>query len=254
MTIKTGVWLLVVAGVALGHERKPEQRVHRVHAHQSGAMDAGERRQRTLLQRDLRGQYVGPGQRRGGGLRPAPRHPHLDRGERVRLLAGRRSGILDFQRHRNHGPWIGGTQPGGSPEPAGGWSWVTGETFGFNAWYAGEPNDAGGIENRIQFFDGTRWSGPFRPMGRRTGDVRPAPTSPSGSTRSTSTATARCGRSPTACSSCATSSASPASTLTTGAVDLTDCTRCDAAAIQPFLARLVRRHRLRRHRRTGRTR
>src|SRR6266478_4337030 len=27
------------------------------------------------------------------------------------------------------GPWIGGVQPPGSPEPAGGWTWVTGEPF-----------------------------------------------------------------------------------------------------------------------------
>lgn len=41
------------------------------------------------------------------------------------------------------GWWIGGIQPPGSPEPAGGWQWVTGEPFIFTNWAAGEPNDIG---------------------------------------------------------------------------------------------------------------
>jgi hypothetical protein len=36
--------------------------------------------------------------------------------------------------------WIGGYQSAGSPEPDGGWSWVTDEAFAFTAWHAGEPN------------------------------------------------------------------------------------------------------------------
>ena len=43
---------------------------------------------------------------------------------------------------RNYGPWLGGFQPPGSPEPAGGWEWVNGEgAFGFTAWSSGEPNN-----------------------------------------------------------------------------------------------------------------
>ena len=42
------------------------------------------------------------------------------------------------------GPWLGGYQPAGSSEPSGGWSWVTGETWSWTAWRAGEPNNAGG--------------------------------------------------------------------------------------------------------------
>src|SRR5689334_13008800 len=34
--------------------------------------------------------------------------------------------------------WIGLYQPPGSPEPGGGWTWVTGEAFAFNNWGAGE--------------------------------------------------------------------------------------------------------------------
>jgi len=49
------------------------------------------------------------------------------------------------------GPWIGGVQPPGSPEPAGGWSWLTGEPFAYQHWNAGEPNNSGGAEDRIIF-------------------------------------------------------------------------------------------------------
>jgi hypothetical protein len=50
--------------------------------------------------------------------------------------------------------WVGGFQPPGSPEPAGGWIWVNGEGPipatnagpGYANWAGGEPNDAGGEE------------------------------------------------------------------------------------------------------------
>ena len=56
------------------------------------------------------------------------------------------------------GPWIGGYQPAGSSEPSGGWSWVTGETWSWNAWRAGEPNNAGGCggnESALVYIVGT---------------------------------------------------------------------------------------------------
>lgn len=40
------------------------------------------------------------------------------------------------------GPWIGGFQPPGSPEPAGGWSWVTGEPFTYSNWDDNQPNNS----------------------------------------------------------------------------------------------------------------
>lgn len=54
----------------------------------------------------------------------------------------------------SQGPWIGGLQPVGSPEPGGGWRWVTTEPFAFTNWFPGEPNNgAGGAqEDRISFF------------------------------------------------------------------------------------------------------
>lgn len=50
------------------------------------------------------------------------------------------------------GPWIGGYQPPGSPEPAGGWRWVTDEPFLYNNWNDQQPNEYNGNnENRIHF-------------------------------------------------------------------------------------------------------
>lgn len=46
--------------------------------------------------------------------------------------------------------WIGGFQPAGSPEPAGNWSWITGEPFVYTNWRnSGEPNNSGGFENAM---------------------------------------------------------------------------------------------------------
>ncbi|NQT88432.1 tandem-95 repeat protein, partial [bacterium] len=39
--------------------------------------------------------------------------------------------------------WTGGYQPPGSPEPAGNWTWVTGEPWGFTSWRSGEPSNSG---------------------------------------------------------------------------------------------------------------
>jgi len=49
------------------------------------------------------------------------------------------------------GPWIGGFQTNGSSEPAGGWTWVTGEPFSYSNWRNGEPNNSGGDENYLEF-------------------------------------------------------------------------------------------------------
>ena len=37
--------------------------------------------------------------------------------------------------------WLGGYQPNGQAEPAGGWQWVTGETWSYTNWAGGEPNN-----------------------------------------------------------------------------------------------------------------
>jgi hypothetical protein len=52
------------------------------------------------------------------------------------------------------GYWIGGWQPPGSVEPAGGWTWITGEPFEFTNWNApAEPNDWLGGEDAIHLWD-----------------------------------------------------------------------------------------------------
>jgi hypothetical protein len=67
------------------------------------------------------------------------------------------------------GPWIGGFQPAGSPEPGGNWQWVTGSQFTdangspieYTNWYPGLPTDVyqvvgGGIpEDALHFYERT---------------------------------------------------------------------------------------------------
>jgi hypothetical protein len=49
------------------------------------------------------------------------------------------SGITEY--------WIGGYQLSDAGGFAGGWSWVTGEAWGYTYWGAGEPNDSGGEDH-----------------------------------------------------------------------------------------------------------
>ena len=53
--------------------------------------------------------------------------------------------------------WLGGFQPAGSTEPGGGWSWVTGEAWGYTNWGAGEPNNSGGSEQHLAVDDRYLW-------------------------------------------------------------------------------------------------
>lgn len=50
------------------------------------------------------------------------------------------------------GPWLGLYQPAGSEEPAGGWTWVTGEPLSYANWTINRPNNVEGIEDYGQFF------------------------------------------------------------------------------------------------------
>jgi hypothetical protein len=54
--------------------------------------------------------------------------------------------LLDEVVHNAASPqvWLGGVQAPGVTTPAAGWSWITGETWGYTAWATGEPNDFGG--------------------------------------------------------------------------------------------------------------
>lgn len=59
------------------------------------------------------------------------------------------------------GPWLGGYQPPGSPEPNGDWRWVTGEPWGYTNWAPGEPNNSD-EEDYLQFGGtagpGSKWN------------------------------------------------------------------------------------------------
>ncbi len=50
-------------------------------------------------------------------------------------------GVLPSQSFTFPTVWIGGYQPGGSQEPSGAWSWVTGEAWGYTNWNTDEPNE-----------------------------------------------------------------------------------------------------------------
>ena len=53
------------------------------------------------------------------------------------------------------GPWLGGFQPTGSPEPDGNWQWVTGEPFTYTYWAPFEPSNGWGLEHFLSFYNGT---------------------------------------------------------------------------------------------------
>ncbi len=50
------------------------------------------------------------------------------------------------------GPFLGGYQPEGAAEPDGGWAWVTGEAWSYEAWAPMEPDDSeGGEQNSLHY-------------------------------------------------------------------------------------------------------
>ncbi|HVF09318.1 MAG TPA: C-type lectin domain-containing protein [Abditibacteriaceae bacterium] len=56
--------------------------------------------------------------------------------------------------------WIGAFQPPGSPEPGGGFQWVTGEPWSYTAWNSGEPNNAGtnNLGDAVEFVSNGLWN------------------------------------------------------------------------------------------------
>ena len=69
------------------------------------------------------------------------------------------------------GPWLGAFQPAGSQEPAGGWTWVTGEPFEYTAWQAKNPTGirVGRSEDRLNFY--SRNGGPAPTWGDNFSDT-----------------------------------------------------------------------------------
>ncbi len=68
------------------------------------------------------------------------------------LAAARTNAWMVDGSNNSLGPWLGGYQPDGSSEPAGGWQWISGEPFSYVNWSGSEPNNSGGTENALQFF------------------------------------------------------------------------------------------------------
>ncbi len=54
--------------------------------------------------------------------------------------------------------WLGGFQPAGSPEPGGGWQWVTGETWDYTNWGPFEPNNSFGTEDTLVYAANAEWN------------------------------------------------------------------------------------------------
>lgn len=54
--------------------------------------------------------------------------------------------------YTRQGPFIGFYQGEGAREPAGGWTWASGEAVAFTNWEQGEPSNWGGHEDFAQFF------------------------------------------------------------------------------------------------------
>jgi len=55
------------------------------------------------------------------------------------------------------GPWFGGYQPDGSPEPGGGWRWVGGEPWNYTHWFTSMPDNWQGsstnnAESKLHFY------------------------------------------------------------------------------------------------------
>ena len=66
-------------------------------------------------------------------------------------LASQNDAAWTFHSEWGNGPWLGGFQPTGSPEPAGGWQWVTGEPWSYANWAPGTPNDDSGLEDSLHY-------------------------------------------------------------------------------------------------------
>ncbi len=57
-----------------------------------------------------------------------------------------------------YGPWLGGFQPQGSPEPNGGWRWVTEEPRSWSIWAWNQPDEWSGIhQDYVIMLDSGQW-------------------------------------------------------------------------------------------------
>jgi hypothetical protein len=73
----------------------------------------------------------------------------------IRQLALSTPGAFPPVSGGNSGPWLGGIQLPGSPEPAGGFTWINGDPWSYTNWFRGEPNNGAGDvphEEAVQLF------------------------------------------------------------------------------------------------------
>lgn len=73
----------------------------------------------------------------------------------IRELALSTPGAFVAQPGGHSGPWLGGIQLPGSPEPAGGFTWIDGSAWSYTNWFHGEPNNGAGDvphEEAVQLF------------------------------------------------------------------------------------------------------
>ena len=100
-----------------------------------------------------------------GGYQPPPRVWGWTEDAFIRQLLGGRGAEW----------WIGGFQdPITEPDPAAGWTWVTGEPFLYAHWSSGEPNDGGrlaGEQHLALDFGGLWWNDEGSALGAVAGYV-----------------------------------------------------------------------------------
>jgi hypothetical protein len=63
--------------------------------------------------------------------------------------------------------WLGGYQPDSVNDPAGSWSWVTGEAWGYKNWKPSEPNDyyGPGSEQHLALWKNGNWDSEWNDEG-----------------------------------------------------------------------------------------
>jgi hypothetical protein len=81
------------------------------------------------------------------------------------------------------GPPLGGYQPPGSPEPGGGWTWASGESWTYTHWEGNQPDNGagGGVEDTMHFWSGSGWNDHMGTMPGFVGYVVERETPPPGS-------------------------------------------------------------------------
>lgn len=65
---------------------------------------------------------------------------------------------IEIDYANTYGAWLGGYQPAGSIEPAGDWTWISGEQFLYTNWSIDEPNNYESNDDRLIFSKSLSWN------------------------------------------------------------------------------------------------